>query len=465
MVRLALAAVVFVVLAAAAAAILRRPGRDRGDEPMPPPGAGAFDTLVVTRGTVATTLRRQGDSFWVTAPVVSAADPRAAAAAFEAIQTLEPGALLTQRPVRYPELAVDDTSGIVVRATQDRRPRIDLVIGRTIDEGAGASAGTAVRVRGGRHPEPVWQVNGDLRAIFDRSPSGWRDHGVTTFAAPLARELAIQASDGARIRLRRTDAGAGPPGWLVVDSTQPIDALDDQVPREIIATMAALKATRFADSTTLAAAGLEPPALTITVTLGGGAASVLLIGKASGPDEVFVKTADSSQIFLARRSDIERVDRRPIQFRDKLLCDLREAELEEIAVKHGIDSYTLTRESRTGLANPGGPANQTGQGLGVWRATAPRGLHVDAGKAAALASIFRGWRAPRIAEDPPRGALDAPAVVITGRSRSGRCTIAAAPDPSAEAYLARVPPAPEIFVLPRWMIDRIAVKIAQLRAR
>src|SRR5439155_6305044 len=103
--------------------------------------AGAIDTLEITARGEHTTLRRRADGIWVTAPVNYVADPGAAPAAFEAIEKLEPSAIVTSRPQRYEELQVDPAQGIGVRARLGDRTKLDLVIGKKLDEG------TLVRLR------------------------------------------------------------------------------------------------------------------------------------------------------------------------------------------------------------------------------------------------------------------------------------------------------------------------------
>ena len=123
--------------------------------------AGKFDTLEITARGERTTLRRRADGFWVTAPVTYAADTAGATAAFEAIEKLEPGALVTTRAQRHGELQVDAAHGIGVRVLQGDRQRLDLVVGKTLD------GGTLVQRRGGdagpasdptSATAPIWQL-------------------------------------------------------------------------------------------------------------------------------------------------------------------------------------------------------------------------------------------------------------------------------------------------------------------
>ena len=454
-VRLIASAIAFVVCAGAAVVSVRSPALGVNPHATAPFHAGAIDTLEITARGEHTTLRRRADGIWVTAPVNFVADPGAAPPAFEAIEKLEPNAIVTTRPQRYQELQVDPAQGIGVRALLGDRVKVDLMIGKKLDEG------TMVRLRQtAATADPVWQVTGDLRVLFDKVTAEWRDRSVTAFTPADAREIAIDTRDGEHLVVRSEDqpgppAPTGPRKWTLVRSSRDIPVLDELVPNELVKTMSDLKANDFADGVTAAAAGLEPPALTVTVTLKSGEKDVLQIGNAAGNDESFVKTTEGPQIFRVKAFNIERLAQRPVQFRNKLLCPLSDADIDEISVKNGADSFVVAREA----------------GAQSWRATAPRGLRVDPSKVAPLASAFRAWRAPRIAESRhPADLAGRPTIVISGTGPKGRCSVTAVMNPGTltggeDAFLAIAPPSTDVFVLPRWMIDRVALKLAELRAQ
>lgn len=455
-VRLGACAIAFAACAGAAVVSVRRPALGVNPHASAPFRAGPFDTLEITARGEHTTLRRRADGIWVTAPVHYVADPGAAPPAFEAIEKLEPNAIVTSRPQRYEELQVDPEHGIGVRALLGDRTKLDLVIGKKLDEG------TLVRLRqaAGTAADPVWQLTGDLRVLFDKVTAEWRDRSVTTFTPADAREIAIDTRDGEHLVVRGQDQ-SGPPAtheqrkWTLVQSSRDIPVVDELVPNALVKTMSDLKASDFADGVTAGAAGLEPPAMTVTVTLKSGEKDTLLVGKASGTDESYVKTTEGPQIYRVKSFNIERLAQRPVQFRNKLLCPLSDADIDEISVKNGADSFVVAR-----------PA-----GTQIWRATAPRGLRVDPTKVEPLASTFRAWRAPRIAEDRRASEVAGPAaIVISGGGAKGRCTVTAIanlrPQSGVEdAFLAIAPPSTDVFVLPRWMIDRVALKLADLRAQ
>jgi len=453
--RLYASAIAFLACAGAAVISVRRPALGVNPSASAPFRAGKIDTLEVTARGEHTTIRRRADGVWVTSPVSYVADPGAASAAFEAIEKLEPNAIVTTRAERYQELQVDPGHGIGVRALLGDHAKVDLVIGKKLDDA------TLVRLRRpAGATDPVWHVNGDLRVLFDKVTAEWRDRSVITFTPADAREIAVDTRDGEHLVVRGEESPTPPAPhlprkWTVVRSSRDIPVIDEWVPNELVKTMSDLKASDFADGITPAAAGLDPPALAITVTLNSGEKDVLLIGKAAGADESYVKTAEGPQIFRVKAFNIERLAQRPIQFRNKLLCPLSDADIDDITVKNGADSYAVARE----------PGTQS------WRATAPRGLRVDPAKVAPLASAFRAWRAPHIAEGRRASEVGGPgAITISGGGAKGRCTVTSVPNPDAhagvdDAFLAVAPPSTDVFVLPKWMIDRVALKLSELRAQ
>lgn len=453
--RLLASAIAFVACASAAAVSVRRPALGVHSFATAPFRAGKIDTLEVTARGEHTTIRRRADGVWVTAPVTYVADPGGANAAFEAIEKLDPNAIVTTRDQRFEELQVDPAHGVAVRALLGDRAKLDLVIGKKLDDG------TLVRLRQpAGTADPVWRLTGDLRALFDKVTAEWRDRSVTTFTPTDASELAVDTRDDQHLVLRGAPLPTPPAPhlprkWTLVRSSRDIPVLDEWVPNELVKTMSDLKASDFADGVTPAAAGLDPPALTITLTLKTGEKDVLLIGNPAGADESYVKTTEGPQIFRVTAFNIERLAQRPVQFRNKLLCPLSDADIDEITVKNGANSYAVARE----------PGTQS------WRAIAPRGLRVDPAKVAPLASAFRAWRAPRIAEDRRTSEVAGPsAVVISGGGSKGRCTVTAVTNPAShggvgDAFLAVAPPSGDVFVLPKWMIDRVALKLSELRAQ
>jgi len=346
-----------------------------------------------------------------------------------------------------------------VRVWQGSRVVVELVVGK-VDAG-----GTFVRPADG---DQVWRVGGELRDTFDKSATEWRNRAVTRFDQDQARELAVTARDGAQIVLRRkpdelVSVHASVPGfgglsharWEVREASVRIDKLDEIVPREVVATLASLDASSFADDLPPSAAGLDPAVLTVRVALGDGQgdrddprarAVTIAIGDDAGADETFVKVVGAPQIYRVKRFNVERVNRRPIQFRDKTLCNISDQDVVAFGVVRGGESYAVERRAEG------------------WKATQPSGMVVDPEKVAPLASVFRGWNAPAIAENAPARGDGAPRMVISGRSKDKTCTISVGDEaPNAAGYFVRTATSSDTYVVPKWMVDRIAVPLDDLR--
>jgi hypothetical protein len=427
------------VVATAAAAVgwIRTSAADHAAARQSPlPSLAGIDELEVRRAGLATTIRRGAGAFAVAALVEGPADQAAAAAAFAALETLEVVAPVTERTTRHAELGVDDAAGIGIAVRRAGRPVAGLIVGKVIE------GGTMVRIDGG---PAVWRAAGDLRTILDRSPVAWRDRSVTRFSPGDAARIEIAARDGARLALVRAP-GADPAAWTVVASSIPIDRLDAQAPRALVDALSSLSASGFADAVTPAAAGLAPPSLVVKVGLANGWTVTVRVGDPHGADEAFLDADGRAPIFLVNRFDLDRIARHPLQFRDKTLCDISDGDIVAFGVTRSSDSYAVER-----------------RGLG-WRATVPRGLPVDDEKLQAFASVFRGWSAPRLAEEPPRDAVARPQAVIVGRSAHARCTIRVGRElPDGSGYFVQTPASRDVLVVPKWMIDRIAVPLRQIQ--
>ena len=141
-------------------------------------------------------------------------------------------------------------------------------------------------------------------------------------------------------------APAGGDDWTVVASSVPIPKLDPSVASSLISALATWKTNDFADSVKPDVTGLADPALTVTVTLKGGKTVTALIGNKKGDDDFYVKNGESPQVFVVKKWSVEHINKRPIEFRDKTICDIADSDLTEIAVTHGAESYTLTKSGK-----------------------------------------------------------------------------------------------------------------------
>jgi hypothetical protein len=441
-----IAFVVFVGLGLIALAARRQPekGERPTDHPNPIPSleTSQFDTLEVTKGGATTVIKSEGGKYKVTAPIAYPADEPTAKSAFEGLGKLRLTDLVTDQKTKQAEFEVDD-KGVHVVVKKADKVLADFVIGKAV------GTGTMVRPSG---KDEIWQATGINRYIFDKGVVDWRDKSITSFTAADAERIDVATRDGAKIAVKKTGTKQGAEDkWEVVDSSVKIDKLDDSVPNGIVSSLASWKANDFGDGLTPAGAGLEPPAINVTVTLKGGKKVTALLGNKPKEDEIYVKVPDGAQVYIAKKFNAERVAKRPLEFRDKTLCNLADGDVAEIAVTRGADSYTLSKSGSD------------------WKAVKPAKLDLDASKVTPIAGAFKDWKATSFAEDPasPKDTgLAKPRAVIAvkGKGKGEACLVKVGDESKDKlSSFVMTGKGPDVYVAPKWAVDRILVKVDDLK--
>jgi hypothetical protein len=436
----------FAVLGLIAFFKLRQPevGERESDRPRPiaKVDPAALDTIEITRTGVTTTIVRDGTKYKITAPVAYAADDTNAKAAFDAIEKLNLSGLVTEQKSKQGEFQVDDANAVHVVAKagkQAGKVLVDMFVGKA------SGSGTMVRPAG---KDDVWQASGSIRYTFDKSPADWRDRSVTTYAAADAEKLDVKAKDGSKITLTKKGKEGSEDKWEVADSSLKIDKLDNTAANVLVSSLASFKTNEFADGVKLPDVGLEPPAITITVSLKGGKTSTLLVGGKKGDDDFYAKTAESPQVFLVKKYNIERVAKRPIEFRDKTLCDIATADLGELSVSNGDKSFALTKSGSD------------------WKASKPK-MDLEASKVTPMAGGLKEWKANSFAEetDPKAVGLVKPKLISAKAAKGGAaCTIKVGDETKdKQSYYAQTGKSADIYLVPKWAVDRFLVKPDDLK--
>jgi Domain of unknown function (DUF4340) len=440
----------FVVLAIVALVTLRQPekGERAGDHPHPIPAitTAEITSIDVTKNGVTTTIKNESGTYKVTAPVAYPADSAAAKAAFEGLGKMDVSDLVTQQPDKQAEFEVDDKSGVHLVVKHDAKVLADFIVGK------GVGAGTMVRLAGSND---VWRASGITKFMYDKGPSDWRDKGIVTYLLTDAEKLDVAGKDGSKISLKKTGTKEGTEDkWEVVSSTVKIEKLDNSVANGMAMALSNWKTNDFADGVTLTAAGLEPPSLTVTVGLKGGKSVALLVGGKKGEDELYVKKADAPQIFLVKKYGIEKVNKAAIEFRDKTLCDLAADDLTEVAVSAGDRSFTLVKSGSE------------------WKATKPAKLELDGSKATPIAGAFKELKGTAFAEDQSlkdNGLAKPKLITVKGKGKGAAagCAIRVGDETKDKVsyFVASgtTGKATDVYLAPKWSLDRILVKPDDLK--
>lgn len=466
----------FAVLGVVAIVALRQPEKGERPSDRPRPIAkidGAdLDTLEISKpGGQAVTLSREpsaqapaakdgakpqakDDKAWkykLAAPVAASADESNAKVAFDAVEKLDLTDLVSDQKTKQAEFEVDDAKAIHVVAKSAKQGGQGGKVLADLYFGKAAGAGTAVRPGG---KDEIWLASGSLRYMFDKSAADWRDRTVSAFTAGDAEKIDVKAKDGAKITLTKKAKDAATVGedkWEIGESSVKIDKLDNGIPNGIVSALASFKTNEFADAAKPEETGLDAPALTVNVALKGGKSVSVLVGNKKGDEDYYVKTADAPTVYLVKRYNLERVNKRPVEFRDKTLCDLAESDLGELAVTNAEKSFTLTKSG------------------GAWKASKPAKLDLEASKVTTMAGALKDWKATAFAEDgvdaKAAGLAGKPKIVTAKAAKGGAsCTVKVGGEASdKQSYYAQTAKSADIYVLPKWSADRFFVKPDDLK--
>jgi len=444
-----IAGLVFAGLILATVLLLRSPekgNRPAGGSagPIAKITADGFDTLEVTKNKVTTVLKKEGDAYKIVKPMAYPADKDAAKVAFEALTKVEFGNIVSDQKSRQSEFELGD-DGLRVTLKKGETVVADLRVGKTTNQM------TMIRVEG---KDEVWSTSGIFKYQFDKDTTAWRDKSIVSFEEKDAEKLQLTTKSGAKIVLSKpAPRDAGPaPEWQVVESSVKVEPFDKSVASGVASQLATWKANEFADDAKPAETGLDTPELTVTVTLKNGKQLAGLIGNKKGAEDWYVKSTASPQVFLVKKFNLDRLYKRPIEFRDKTFCNLKSDELTEVAVAHDKDSFALAKQG----------AN--------WKASKPANFTADDSKVSTITGAFADWKGAGFAEDnsPKATGLAKPTATITAKSsvKGHGCMLKVGSETSDKSnYYVQADNQPDIYTVPKWSVDRILVKLDDLKKK
>jgi hypothetical protein len=443
-----IAGLVFAGLVLVTVLLLRSPEKGAAPKggtarPIAAIAAGGFDTLEVTKGKVTTVIKKEGDAYKIVKPIAYAADKDACKAAFEAVTKMDFSNIVSDQKSRQAEFELGD-DGLRLTVKKGEQVLADLRVGKSSNQM------TMVRQEG---KNDVWAVSGLMKYQLDKDTTAWRDKSITSFEEKDAEKLEIQTKSGGKIVLSKpAPKDAGPaPEWQVVESSVKVEPFDKSVATNAVSQLASWKANEFADEAKPEETGLDSPTLTATVTLRNGKQQTALVGKKKGDEDWYVKLADKPQVFLVKKYNLERVNKRPIEFRDKTMCNLKAEELTEVAVTHDKDSFTLAKS-------------------GAWKATKPANFTADDSKVGNITNAFADWKGQGFAEDnsPKATGLGKPKASIAAKSsvKGHGCLLKVGSETGDKAnYYVQVGSQPDIVLVPKWSLERVLVKLDDLKKK
>lgn len=450
-----IAGVIFAGLILLTIGLLRTPEkgtRPAGERPRPIAKlkAGDYDTLEIIKGTSDTIIKKDGDKYTLSKPVTFPADKDAAKAAFDVVEKLEFGNLISDQKSKQGELEVGDSS-LRVKIRKGETVLADLRLGKV------TSDQVLVRLEG---KDEIWAMKGVSKYQWDKDTTAWRDKHITTFEEKEATKIEVVSKTRGRMVLSRpepSDAGP-PPEWRIVESSVKVEPFDKSAATDLSSGFASLTAEDFADSAKPEETGLEAPENTVTVTLRNGKEYKALFGlKKKDKEDIYMKLADNPQVFVISKYNAGRVNKRPIDLRDKTMCNLTAAEITEVSVTREKDSFVLSK-------TPG----KTGDD--AWKVSKPAGITLDASKVNNILGGFSDWKANSYADDNNLKAvgLDKPKITISAKSnvKGHSCLVKVGNETKDTSYLHAVANGQsDVVTATKWTVDRIAVKLDDLKKK
>ncbi len=271
------------------ALVLERPWSRRGpgnDERLYPDyKAEKIDRIRIVNRADTVDLVRRDDVWLVDGPRPLPADTAMINRALESVVKFETTQLVSKNTSKFEVFQVDSTSAAHVELyAGGDRPVVGVLIGKMTPDG-----GTYFRPAG---EDKVYSAPDRVRVYFARGSRQWPDRKIFAADPTTITKLTIVRGDSTIVFEKGTDGT-----WAL---KQPLafpvktEELD-----QLVRTAATLTATSFPDSeVTVAAAGLDRPALRVKAERLDGVASELLVGASSANNLYYAKAADRDWIYM-----------------------------------------------------------------------------------------------------------------------------------------------------------------------
>ncbi|MGZ3426106.1 MAG: DUF4340 domain-containing protein [Polyangia bacterium] len=335
-----------VALGAIAFAVLRSPekGQRKGPPPRPLAAIKASDVskLELTNDkNEKTELERVSASEWrVKSPGDWKADQQGVKQVLDGLEKLTFADVASENVDKQEELGVADGKGTrVVARTGGNGLLADLHVGKAV------GGYTMVRLDGKKE---TWQAGGLYPYAVGRGPSGWRDHAIFELAPADVDKVTVEAP-GSKLVLQKEAGGAKDSNpneakWKIVESTgaAPKTAADLDVTQvnAAVTGLSNLHASDFADDKKVDEVKGKGPSLSVTAK---DKTHTLWVGGEKG-DELYVASSDSPTVYTVKKFSIEHMARKPIDYRDKTIVKVKDADLASVEITAGGQTTLLTQK-------------------------------------------------------------------------------------------------------------------------
>jgi hypothetical protein len=243
-----------------------------------------IDRIQIVNRADTVDLVRRDDLWLVGGPHPLPADTAAINRCLESVVRFETGQLVSRNASKFSVFQVDSTNAAhaALYAGGDE-PVVDILIGKFTPEG-----GAYIRPAG---EDKVYSAPDRVRTFFARLPRMWSDRKLFTADPATFSKLTIARGDSTIVFEKGTD------GTWALKQPLAFPVKPDEMD-QLVRTTATLAASAFPDSAvSLAAAGLDKPALRVKAERLDGSAIELLVGRQGADNLYFAKAADRDWIY------------------------------------------------------------------------------------------------------------------------------------------------------------------------
>jgi uncharacterized protein DUF4340 len=331
-------------LGAIAFAVLRAPEKGQRQGPPPRPiavlkAADITELEVFNEKQAHSVLAKSGAEWELKDPGPFKADQAGVKQLLDSLEKLAFSDTASENPEKQAELGVaDGKSARIVAKGAGGKVLADLLVGKA------TNGFTMLRLAG---KTEVWQATGLYPYVIARDSKGWRDHAIFDFPMADVEKLTVVAG-GDKLALEKTPAAKDKPNdiqWKVAEAAgsapKTVETLDVTQATQAAQGLSNLHASDFVDDKKRDDDFQKSARIVVTVTA-KGKAHTLWVGAEKG-DDVTVASSDSPTIFLVKKYSLDRVGRKPIDYRDKALTKVKEADLASLELTSGSDTTTLTQ--------------------------------------------------------------------------------------------------------------------------
>lgn len=233
-------------------------------------------------------LEKDGDTWRLVEPVKALANQKNVESLLENLTKVEAKEQVSSSKDNYAQYEVNDEKALSTTFYAG-----DKVV-RAIWAGKSGGRGQMARVDG---HDGVYILGGYSSFLYSRDVKGWRDLSILELDTEEATAVTVQNENGEFTFQKEGDEWTGQFKEKDGGSPKPISEFEPKKVTDLLNAYKKLNASGFGDDKTLAEAGLENPAATLTIQLGEDRQKVVQFGESAEGSSKWAKLPDAEQVY------------------------------------------------------------------------------------------------------------------------------------------------------------------------